>query len=185
MSNLDKVIIVDIEATCWETENERPKNETNDIIEVGIAVVNLKNLVVEESEGIIVRPDRSKISPFCERLTTLTQLQVDKGVSFKSACDRLRGHYRSRDLTWISWGDYDRKQFEWQCRDQYIDYPFGPRHNNLKNLFAVMHGLNKEIGMDKALDMLNISLKGTHHRGVDDACNIASIFAHTVKKFRK
>lgn len=185
MNTLDKIIVCDIEATCWETENQRPKNETNDIIEVGVSVVNLRSLVIEHSEGIIVRPERSKVSPFCQKLTTLTQEQVDKGISFKEACYKLRNDYYARELTWISWGDYDRKQFDRQCREMYIDYPFGQRHNNFKNMFAVLHGLNKEIGMDKALDMLNLSMKGTHHRGIDDSYNIASIFIHSMKKFRK
>jgi inhibitor of KinA sporulation pathway (predicted exonuclease) len=30
--------------------------------------------------------------------------------------------------------------------------------------------------MEKALNKLNIPLEGTHHRGIDDAKNIAKIF---------
>lgn len=182
---LDKVIILDIEATCWEPENTRPKNETNDIIEVGLALVDLNSLRIEENVGILVKPERSKVSAFCKQLTTLTQDQVDKGVSFKSACNELKNNWRSKDRTWISWGDYDRKQFERQCREMSIEYPFGQRHMNLKNMFALAYGLDREIGMDKALDQLNLSMKGTHHRGVDDAYNIANIFIDTMKRFRK
>ena len=185
MSNtLEKVLVVDIEATCWENENEKPRGETNDIIEVGVALVDLRGFRIEESKGIIVKPERSKISPFCQKLTTITQAQVDKGTAFKDACHQLRSHFRSKDLTWISWGDYDRKQFERQSREMSVDYPFGPRHLNLKNLFGVLHGLPKEIGMDKALDMLNIQLQGIHHRGVWDAINISEILINTMKKFR-
>ena len=32
--------------------------------------------------------------------------------------------------------------------------------------------------MKKALNILNLNLKGTHHRGIDDALNIAEIFKH-------
>lgn len=184
-NSLEKLIVVDIEATCWENENEKPKGENNEIIEVGIAMVNLRSLAIEETNGIMVRPEHSKVSPFCNKLTTLTQEQVDKGITFKEVCSLLKNTYRTRDLIWMSWGDYDRKQFERQCREQSVDYPFGPRHQNLKNIFAMLHGLQKEIGMDKALDMLNIPMKGTHHRGVDDATNIASILIDTIKKFRK
>lgn len=184
INTLEKVLVVDIEATCWENENQKPKGETNEIIEVGVSVVDVRGFRIEESKGIIVKPERSKISPFCEKLTTLTQETVDKGVSFASACSELRKHFRSKDLIWISWGDYDRKQFERQSREQSVEYPFGPRHLNLKNMFALLHGLPREIGMDKALDMLNIQMQGTHHRGVDDACNIASILVDTIRRFR-
>ena len=49
----------------------------------------------------------------------------------------------------------------------------------MKNLFAIAKGWNKEVGMDKALEYLGIDLEGTHHRGIDDARNIAKI-AHEV-----
>lgn len=181
---LDKVIVLDIEATCWEKENDRPKNETNEIIEVGLALVDLHSLRIEENGTIMVKPIQSKVSPFCTKLTTLTQADVDKGVSFSQMCSELRNHWVSEDRTWVSWGDYDRKQFEKQSRESSTKYPLGQRHLNLKNMFATLHGLDREIGMDKALDKLNLSMKGTHHRGVDDAYNIASIFIHTLKKFR-
>lgn len=181
---LDKVIVLDIEATCWEPANTKPKNETNEIIEVGLALVDLNSLRIDDNKSILVRPQKSKVSSFCTKLTTLTQDQVDKGVTFEIACNQLRSSWRSKDRTWVSWGDYDRKQFEKQCREASIEYPLGQRHLNLKNLFALAHGLDREIGMDKALDMINLSMQGTHHRGVDDAYNIAMIFIHTMKKFR-
>ena len=61
-------------------------------------------------------PVRSKVSEFCTRLTTLTQEQVDGGVSFEQACGQLRKAYRTRDRAWASYGDYDRRQFERQCQ---------------------------------------------------------------------
>lgn len=181
---LEKVLVIDLEATCWENEKDRPKNETNEIIEVGVALVDIRGFRIEENEGIIVKPIKSTVSPFCTKLTTLTQDVVDKGVSFEQSCQILKDKYRSKDLIWISWGDYDRKQFERQCRERAVEYPFGPRHLNLKNMFALLHGLPKEIGMAPALDLLDIQMQGIHHRGSSDAYNIASILIDTIKKFR-
>jgi inhibitor of KinA sporulation pathway (predicted exonuclease) len=182
--DLNKILCVDLEATCWEPDSNRPRDEVSEIIEVGITVVDLKTLRIEENEGIIVKPTRSSISKFCTSLTTLTQAQVDKGVSFGEACDKLRKHYRSRERTWVSWGDYDRNMFNTQCREIYQDYPFGPRHMNLKNQFAVLHGLNREFGTEKAMDHIGLSFNGTLHRGQDDSKNIAMIFVDTIKRFR-
>jgi inhibitor of KinA sporulation pathway (predicted exonuclease) len=56
-----------------------------------------------------------------------------------------------------------------------VPYPFGSRHINVKTLFAIKHRLAEEIGMDEALDLLGLELVGTHHRGVDDAYNVARI----------
>lgn len=180
---LDKIIVVDIESTCWE-QNEKPKNEVSEIIEVGISVISSNNLQIESKESIIVKPSRSRISKYCTNLTTLTQEQVDKGVSFNEACEILRNKYNSKKLTWSSWGSYDRKMFESQCRDMCIDYPYSKNHINIKNVFAVLYGLPKELNAPSALNHINMNFEGTLHRGDDDSYNIAKVFIHLMKKFR-
>ena len=184
--NLDpNVLVIDVESTCWEPPEVQPTNEISEIIEVGIAVVNTKTLTIVENDSIIIRPEKSKVSKFCTKLTTLTQEYVDQGTTFGAAMAILKKNYDSKNRTFVSWGDYDRKMFERNCRDYNVDYPFGPRHMNLKNSFAVFHGLSREPGLDKALEHLGLNLEGTHHRGVDDAKNIAIIFLNVLKKFRR
>lgn len=181
---LDKIVCIDVEATCWESAESRPPNEKSDIIEIGVAVVNLSSLQIEDNESIIVRPDRSKVSEFCTKLTTLTQEQVDQGICFEDACKLLRTKFKTDVRTWLSWGDYDKTMFENCCSDMWIKYPFGLRHINLKNLVAVLHNLPKEVGMPDGLELLGLPLKGTHHRGVDDVANIANIFCAVTKLYR-
>jgi inhibitor of KinA sporulation pathway (predicted exonuclease) len=182
---LDKnVLVIDVESTCWEPPEVQGDKEISEIIEIGIAVVNIDSLKVIENNSIIIRPQRSKISKFCTKLTTLTQELVDQGTTYQSAMAFLRKNYNSENRTFISWGDYDRKMFDRNCKDYGVKYPFGPRHMNLKNSFTMLHGLDREPGMDQALDHLGMKLEGTHHRGNWDALNIANIFIHTLKKFR-
>lgn len=185
MAKLDpNVLVVDVESTCWEPPEVQPKNEISEVIEIGIAVVNTKELKIVENDSIIIRPQRSKVSKFCTKLTTLTQEYVDQGTTFQAAMEILRKNYKANDRVFMSWGDYDRKMFERNCRDYDIKYPFGPRHTNLRNTFALLHGLPRELGMDDALQHLGMKLDGTHHRGIDDARNIGNILIHTLKKFR-
>jgi len=49
-------------------------------------------------------------------------------------------------------------------------------HLNIKNLFALKWGLNKEVGMKEALKMLDKELVGQHHNALDDALNTTEIF---------
>jgi inhibitor of KinA sporulation pathway (predicted exonuclease) len=93
------------------------------------------------------------------------------------ACSILKRDHLTRERSWASWGDYDRRQFERQCDATGVPFPFGPTHLNLKTLFAVAHVLQREVGMEAALQRLGMPLEGTHHRGVDDAWNIARVFA--------
>lgn len=178
------VLVIDVESTCWEPPEVQPKGEISEIIEIGIAVVNIKELTITDNASILIKPQKSKVSKFCTKLTTLTQAQVDKGVTFKQAMDILKDKYKSENRTFVSWGDYDRKMFERNSKDYGVRYPFGPRHMNLKNSFTMLHGMAAEPGLDQALEHLGMDLQGTHHRGIDDAKNIARIFIHTLAKFR-
>jgi inhibitor of KinA sporulation pathway (predicted exonuclease) len=107
----------------------------------------------------------------------LTQEQVAQGVTLRKACEILQSRYDVRNRTWASYGDYDREQFERECASFKVPYPFGPTHLNVKALFSLIYGMSYEVGMSKALQILNIPLEGTHHRGHDDAWNIAAILA--------
>jgi inhibitor of KinA sporulation pathway (predicted exonuclease) len=179
---LDQIIVIDVEATCWQ--GQPPENQQSEIIEIGICPVDIASGQRLEKESILVKPAISKLSPFCTQLTTLTPEQVDAGISFAEACQYLKKKYLTQQRTWASYGDYDRNQFQRQCQLFSVSYPFSPRHLNIKNLLALIYALPQEIGMDEALKLLNLSLEGTHHRGGDDAGNIAQILSSLLKKAR-
>ena len=172
---LDQVIVVDVEATCWASAP--PPGQESEIIEIGICPVDVASGRRLERRSILVKPERSTVSPFCTRLTTLTQGQVDGGIPFAQACAILKDTYLTRDRVWASYGDYDRRQFERQCQARAVAYPFGPGHLNVKSLFALTHALPREVGMSEALALLGLPLEGVHHRGGDDAWNIAGILS--------
>ncbi len=179
---LDQIIVVDIESTCWQ--DVPPAGEETDIIEIGICTVDITSGQRLEKDSILVKPERSNVSEFCTQLTTLTQAQVEQGIPFGVACSILKKKYLSKERVWASYGDYDRRQFEKQCQSLNISYPFGTRHLNIKTLFAIIYALPQEVGMDQALTLLNLPLEGTHHRGGDDAWNIAGILSEVILQRR-
>lgn len=178
----DKVLIVDVESTCWN--DTPPVNAQSEIIEIGIAVLNRDTLRIEEKRSIIVRPITSTVSSFCTELTTLTQEIVDTGISFSEACKILRKEYKSDQRLWMSWGDYDRKMFERMAKLHSVRYPFGQRHLNAKVLYGLFKNLDRDPGMPQGLQGEGLKLTGTHHRGHDDAENIARIVASAIERFR-
>ena len=174
MKTTDKIIIIDLEATCWQ--GPVPQGQENEIIEIGLAVLDVTTGVISKNKGILIQPQRSKVSPFCTELTTITQELLDsKGVSFEEAIDQLVDEYKPDLYTWASYGQYDLNMLKKQCKSFGVSYPMGDEHINVKVLIADVYGLQKPTGMNGALHMLNIPLEGTHHRGVDDAKNIAKI----------
>jgi inhibitor of KinA sporulation pathway (predicted exonuclease) len=179
---LDQIIVVDIESTCWK--DAPPAGEESEIIEIGICPIDISSGQRLEKESILVKPEHSKVSEFCTKLTTLTQAQVNQGITFQQACSILKKKYLSKERVWASYGDYDRRQFERQCQSFKISYPFGTKHLNVKSLFAIIHALPQEVGMEQALELLNLPLEGTHHRGGDDAWNIAAILSELLLQAR-
>lgn len=175
---LDQIIVIDLEATCWE--GDPPPDQEKEIIEIGLCLLDVASGTRGEHASIVVRPERSTVSAFCTELTTLTQEEVDAGVSFAEACRLLREEYGARRRAWASFGDYDRQQFERQCRSQQVVYPFGSRHINVKTLASLVYHLPEEVELPRALELAGLSLEGHHHRGIDDAWNIAGLLAATL-----
>ena len=171
---LDKLLVVDLECTCWE--REQPGNdEKQDIIEIGVCLLNLRTGALEDADGMIVRPRRSQVSPFCEKLTKISQSMVDHGLEFEVALQCLQDRFQAAQRPWASWGNFDRVCMQAQCRDFGVAYPFSGDHYNLKTLHALHHGLDKAIGLYPAVKRAGLIWEGQHHRGVDDACNTARL----------
>jgi inhibitor of KinA sporulation pathway (predicted exonuclease) len=174
------VNVIDVESTCWE--RQQAQDQISDIIEIGITVLDFETLDILSTESIIIKPKHSTVSKFCTGLTTITQEFVDgHGITFEEAAEVLKSRYSPKERLFASWGNYDRKQFEKQFALHGIPYVFGPKHLNLKALFAKCYQLKREVGMDSALKLARIPLQGTHHRGGDDSLNIAKLFSHVIE----
>ncbi len=179
---LDQILVIDIESTCWE--GSPPKGQVSEIIEVGICPVDVATLDRLEKRSILIKPVRSEISAFCTQLTTITSEMLKKTGSLADAAAILTDEYRSQSRLWASWGDYDRRQFERVCKELGVRYPFGLSHLNVKTLFALCNAHEQESGLDAAYQRLGLTMEGTHHRGADDAWNIAGLLCLLLKRLR-
>jgi inhibitor of KinA sporulation pathway (predicted exonuclease) len=178
--DLKKILVVDIEATCWETKSDMP----NEIIEIGCCMIDMRTLANMWRDSIVVRPQQSTISPYCTTLTGWTPEAVMKGLSFQDACARVRDH-GGTNITWASYGYYDQKQFRKECAQKDVKYPFSDRHINVKNLAAIAYNLPVEVGMPEMADKMGIQLSGRLHNGMDDAVNIANILTTILRRMRE
>lgn len=180
---LDHALVIDIESTCWS--GPPPSGQISEIIEVGLCTVDLLTLERRNRRSIMVKPLNSQVSKFCTELTSITGEMLLDAEPLPHAVEILRTEYCSAERLFVSWGDYDRCQFERNCRHYSLSYPFGPTHLNVKNLFSAAYGLPRELGIDAACEHVGVKMEGTHHRGVDDAWNIAGLFALILKRFRR
>lgn len=179
----DKIIIVDLEATCWTKDSEHEKQKRySEIIEIGICNLYLETGDIKNKRSIYVKPVRSEISKFCIELTGITPAIIEeKGMGFKEALDFLIEEYKPKGCVWASYGAYDFNMLEKQCKDYKVINPLGRSHLNVKNIFALKQKLKGAVGMKRALQLIDEPLEGRHHSGADDAYNIAKIAKYILK----
>ena len=66
-SLIDKIVVVDIEATCWKEETHT--GQESDIIEIGVVTLDVRQLHLDAKRNILVKPSRSTVGAFCTQLT--------------------------------------------------------------------------------------------------------------------
>lgn len=171
---------MDLEATC-DDRRSIPRSQM-EIIEIGAVLVNARDLRPVDEFQSFVRPVRHpKLTVFCQQLTSIGQSDVDSAPHFPEVVAALKKWMYSHGATvFCSWGDYDRKQMEHDCQFHGIAYPMPGRHVNLKTLFSATRGISKKLGMARALRDAGLELSGTHHRGIDDARNIARLLPYAI-----
>lgn len=175
----DYYCVIDLEATCCDDGSIR--RQDTEIIEIGAVLCDAYTLAPIDELQRFVRPVRHpRLTAFCTELTSITQAQVDGGVTLARALRELGPWFFRGDTLFCSWGDYDNTQFQIEARRNGLKLPFGRDHLNLKRAFSERRGESRAYGMAAALSLAGIRLTGTHHRGIDDARNIARLLPHCV-----
>lgn len=167
-------IIFDLEATCWEGV----RTDKNEIIEIGALLINEQIEIVSEFEQFVKPVKNPILSDFCTELTSIQQRDVDNAPYFDEALKLFKEWFQADKEPYLlcSWGFYDRKQLRSDCEIYGLDDKWTKPHISLKHQHAKIKGLKRAIGMKTALEEEGFELDGTHHRGIDDARNIAKIF---------
>ena len=172
----DKLIIVDLEATCSE-DNSISRSDM-EIIEIGASVVGLADFEILDRYQLYIRPVVTReLTPFCTRLTGIEQETVDSADIFGVAINEYKTWLSSHSdvQAWASWGNYDKGQFELDCaRHGVTGLHLNLPHFNIKNLFAKAVGA-KRMGLGRAIKYVGAEFEGRAHSGKDDAMNMARL----------
>lgn len=171
-------LIVDLEATCSD-DGSVPREEM-EIIEIGAVMLNRSTWEVDSEFQKFIKPVRHpNLTSFCTQLTTITQKDVNSAATFPEVISQLKQWIDSYPKNiFCSWGNYDKNQFIQDCAFHNLAYPFDSEHRNIKKEFALYLGSKKKFGITQALEHLGLKFEGIHHRGIDDARNIANIYKY-------
>ena len=168
-----KLVVVDLELTCWATPEERD-TRMSEILEIGAVRVDLAAGIVTDEFTALVKPrDYPHLSPFCQDLTGIGRGDLKGAPQFPEAYAhfvRFCGSRRTHVLG--AWGQ-DWRGLERECSRFGLD----PKHPietlNLKTLFALRYG--QKMGLDRALAHLGLSFEGARHRALPDARAAAGV----------
>jgi len=172
-------LVIDLEATTdlggWTTEEM-------EIIEIGAVLVDEQGRELDHFQHFVQPSRRPQLTAFCRELTHISQADVDGAPTLKQLQPSFEA-WLQQHLPglqgWLSWGNYDRQQFEVEWRRQQIASCLATLpHFNLKKLFNRQFKSRvgrKQVGLNKALELSGLMFRGTQHRGIDDARNIARL----------
>jgi len=175
---LQTILIVDLEATCWD---DRPQTVGDmEIIEFGCTLASIEG-VVTSSFHQMVRPTLSPVlSDFCQSLTGITQAMVDNAPVYQEAVQRLDSLVGALQFdAWASWGQHDLNQINIEHERHGVSPSFATApHINLKALWQQQKGSKRRAGIGAALASVGLAFEGRQHRGEDDTRNIARLLSY-------
>ena len=119
--NCDKIIVFDLEATCWEGRENSYK--PREIISLGACILELKSLKIVDKFHMICKPERTDISEYCTRITGITKEQAENGVEFEFMCKSVMEKFKTKSYPCAAWGQ-DSEKLYYDCRNKECKYPF-------------------------------------------------------------
>lgn len=178
-----RLIVCDLEATCWDRRDNEQTIESMETIEIGAVKVDEEGGVCEEFSTFIQPVENPRLSHYCQELTHISQNDIDAAPLYPKAVEYfnqwlgdISGH------AWVSWGNYDKRQFV----SDFNRHGIAPNvmwipHVNLKRPWRKTTKHKKQ-GLRAALTFHGYDFIGTPHRGIDDAKNVARLLPHVDRR---
>ena len=176
-------IIFDLEATCWQG---RPRTMVQEIIEIGAVKINRYGEVTGVYNRFVRPILNPRLSAFCQELTTIDQDDVDRAKPFPDVIEDFQdwAEIFEEDYLLCSWGNFDRRMLIQDCRLHHLEEDWVDAHINLKRQYQELKKLSRPRGLRRAVEAEGFDFTGTHHRGMDDAENLAKIFGKYLDEWR-
>jgi 3'-5' exoribonuclease 1 len=170
----DRLIVFDLEATCWEPEEP----DRVEVLEIGAVEIDPHSgepVPMREFSEIVRPTDTPALSDFCLSLIPIAQSEVDSAVTFAAVFARFTTWLGPKRFWLGSWGPFDREMLDSECRRRRLAMPAGfAGHIDLRRQFARWKH-TRAPGLKAAMAAVGLPMVGTAHRALDDARNLGSL----------
>jgi inhibitor of KinA sporulation pathway (predicted exonuclease) len=178
------VIVYDLEFTVI-----RKQEWLAEIIEIGAVRVQESEgqLKITDSFQTFVKPLRdASFNQHTTAFTGITYQDIQNAPALGAAIEAFRSWIGAGSYYMCAWGPDDKYQLVKSCNEHKIPLDWIRNHNDIQKQFSKKRsgeGTYRQIGLKKALEMLEIGFEGSHHRAVDDAANTAKVFIAAYSDF--
>ena len=179
-------IIYDLEATCWENEFAA-RGKRREIIEIGGVLMDKNGNIKNQFESFVQPIVHPMLSDFCQRLTSISQIDVNQADKFPAVIEDFKdwiGANDNEEYLLCSWGFFDRSAFIKDCELHKTDSRWARQHISLKDQYPRIKNTGRAVGLKKALDIEGFDFEGREHRAISDAINTAKIFRKFLNLWR-
>lgn len=178
----DRILFVDVELTCWQ--EAPPEGETPEIIEIGIAELDVATLEVGRSHSYLVRPVLSSVSEYCSDLTGITPTDLRKrGRPLAEVYSSIAKDFGSRSKQWLAWGP-DRRAIDRDAFSKKLVSPFSAAFVDMGLEFKLSLGFSQSVSLTDAMAMAGLERSGRIHSGENDAVQTALLWAEMARRLR-
>ena len=170
-----RFVIFDLEATCW---NGHAVGREQEIIEIGAILTDPFGNRISDYQKFVRPVENPTLSHFCRDLTGIEQGDVDSAATYDRVIRSFMDWVEvdSSDYTLCSWGDKDLELLQDDCSRHDIETDWLDHYIDLKGQYHQIKGLQRKRGLKRTLSHENIEFEGSHHRALDDAQNLYTLF---------
>ncbi|MEZ4953521.1 MAG: 3'-5' exonuclease [Saprospiraceae bacterium] len=177
-------IIYDLEATCWEGQQN---NMVQEIIEIGAYKLNRYGEVLGKFERFIRPLLHPNLSLFCQQLTTIDQVAINRARPFPEVVEDFQewvGIFDDEEYLLCSWGSFDKKMLIQDSELHDMDTHWAHRHINIRRQYHDLKNWRTYKGLKKVVTLEGFEFTGVYHRGISDAENLAKIFIKYIDEWQ-
>ncbi|PLT34026.1 3'-5' exonuclease KapD [Bacillus sp. V5-8f] len=167
-------LFIDFEFTMPEGKL-KPEGFYPEIIEVGFAAV-MGDQIIDQYSSFVAPVKFKKLSERCKNFLSISQEQVDNGMSFEDLVALLKKYDQQYPTTTVTWGNMDMKVLRQNCQKAGIAFPFRGSQVDLSMEYKRFFGDQNQTGLWKAVQAYGKEGTGKHHRALDDALTTFNIF---------
>ncbi len=177
-------IVFDMEMTV-----KRRRKETCSTIEIGavkVMVVEGKAEITDTFQTCVKPTVNPKLSEETKQFTGISQEEVDNAPTFREAIEAFRQWIGEGEYYLCAWGDGDKLQLLDECRALQLEYDWIRNYNDLQLQFSAIMKVEKHqhVGLQRAMELVELPFSGLHHRALDDAKNTASLFVKLADQYQ-